>query len=337
MKKSTTTQETAEPTDNAFKLAQLRQYQALPLSAKIRLTEMRVREWYDANDGLVYVAFSGGKDSTVLLDIVWSIYPDVPAVFADTGNELNSILEFVKTYSDKVIWVKPKMSFEEVVKKYGYPVVNKEQAQRIYEARTTKSKELLDIRLNGYPSGSGKISNKWRFVIDAPFNVTSKCCKILKCSPSNIYGKETGRREMTAVMAGESRLRMQTYIKHGCNAFDLKSPAGRPMMFWGEQDVLSYLVNNSIPFAECYGLIEAQADGSLKCSGEQRTGCKFCLFGAHKDAENRIQRLARIEPESYRHAMEDLHYDKVMDFLGIEWRPLSDLDEQRELDFEGGE
>lgn len=43
-----------------------------------------IKEWYETFNGLVYVAFSGGKDSTVLLHLVRRLYPEVPAVFNNT-------------------------------------------------------------------------------------------------------------------------------------------------------------------------------------------------------------------------------------------------------------
>lgn len=49
---------------------ELRQRQSLPLEAKIILTQRRIREWYEAWEGEVYVSFSGGKDSTVLLHLM---------------------------------------------------------------------------------------------------------------------------------------------------------------------------------------------------------------------------------------------------------------------------
>ena len=60
---------------------ELQQMQSLPLSAKVVMTQQRIREWYEHWDGMVYVSFSGGKDSTVLLHLVRDMYPDVPAVF----------------------------------------------------------------------------------------------------------------------------------------------------------------------------------------------------------------------------------------------------------------
>ena len=46
----------------------LQTMQAAPLSAKIQMTKRRIRDWVNefGEDG-VYVSFSGGKDSTVLL------------------------------------------------------------------------------------------------------------------------------------------------------------------------------------------------------------------------------------------------------------------------------
>lgn len=57
---------------------------------------------------------------TALLHLVRSIYPEVPAVFVDTGLEFPEIKEFVKE-TENVTTIRPKMRFNEVVEKYGYP------------------------------------------------------------------------------------------------------------------------------------------------------------------------------------------------------------------------
>ena len=109
---------------------QLKQLQGLPLEVKIEKTKLRIREWYEHWDGEVYVSFSGGKDSTVLLHIVRELYPDVKAVFVDTGLEYPEIREFVKSI-ENVDWLKPKMTFKEVIEKYGYPVISKDVARNV--------------------------------------------------------------------------------------------------------------------------------------------------------------------------------------------------------------
>lgn len=131
----------------------LRQMQALPLSIKIRMTERRIREWVReyGEDG-VYVSFSGGKDSTVLLDIVRNRcgYTRIPAVFFDTGLEYPEIRDFVKTF-DNVEWLKPELTFKEVIQKYGYPFISKEvgsvvQGARSYLRDLKKRKTILTDR-----------------------------------------------------------------------------------------------------------------------------------------------------------------------------------------------
>ena len=49
---------------------ELKQLQSMPLEGKIMRSKRLIRDWYEANRGKVYVSFSGGKDSTVLLHIV---------------------------------------------------------------------------------------------------------------------------------------------------------------------------------------------------------------------------------------------------------------------------
>lgn len=120
---------------NKHTIDDLYQMQSLPLSAKIRMTEYRIKQWVDrfGEDG-VYVSFSGGKDSTVLLDIARKIFPDIKAVFVDTGLEYPEIRQFVKGF-DNVDWVRPKMTFKQVIEKYGYPFISKEVSECVFGAR----------------------------------------------------------------------------------------------------------------------------------------------------------------------------------------------------------
>lgn len=99
------------------------------------MTQQRIHEWVDhyGLDG-VYISFSGGKDSTVLLTIAREMYPDIKAVFSDTGLEFPEIREFVRTF-DNVDWVKPKMTFRQVIEKYGYPMISKEVSECVWGAR----------------------------------------------------------------------------------------------------------------------------------------------------------------------------------------------------------
>lgn len=116
-------------------LADLHQMQSLPLSAKIRMTKQRIKWWVDefGEDG-VYVSFSGGKDSTVLLHMAREEYPNLKACFSNTGIEFPEIVQFVKTFTNVDI-IKPKMTFMETVKKYGYPLISKEVSECVYGAR----------------------------------------------------------------------------------------------------------------------------------------------------------------------------------------------------------
>ncbi|MBR3646199.1 MAG: phosphoadenosine phosphosulfate reductase family protein, partial [Lachnospiraceae bacterium] len=116
-------------------LSELQTRQSYPLSLKIELTKQRIREWVNhfGEDG-VCISFSGGKDSTVLLDIARKMYPDLKAVYVDTGLEYLEIVNFVKS-KDNVDIVKPKISFKQVIDKYGYPFISKEVSECVQGAR----------------------------------------------------------------------------------------------------------------------------------------------------------------------------------------------------------
>ena len=118
-------------------LEDLKQKQAVPLNVKVRMTMARIREWVNefGEDG-VYVSFSGGKDSTVLLDIVRNKcgYKNIPAVFVDVPTQYPELRTFAQSF-DNVVTIRPKISFVEVCKKYGFPLISKEVSESVQGAR----------------------------------------------------------------------------------------------------------------------------------------------------------------------------------------------------------
>ena len=128
----------ADAVHDAKRLEELRK---LPLERKIQISQTRIIEWYNHYKGNVVVSFSGGKDSTVLLHLVRSIYPDVKAVFSNTGLEYPEIQRHVKSIGNVDI-VTPSMRFDQVISTYGYPLIGKEVAEAIYYARRIRSQDV---------------------------------------------------------------------------------------------------------------------------------------------------------------------------------------------------
>ena len=122
---------------------ELTMLQALPLELKVERTMQRIREWVDHwGKDHVYVSFSGGKDSTVLLHIVRQMYGDgIPAVFVNTGLEFPEIQRFVRKFPNVVV-LTPEMNFREVLTRCGYPVISKEVSKCVEETRKWCSKNL---------------------------------------------------------------------------------------------------------------------------------------------------------------------------------------------------
>lgn len=286
---------------------QLKQRQAEPLEIKEQMTAARIKAYYEKLNGEVYVSFSGGKDSTALLHQVRRIYPNVPAVFVDTGLEYPEIRDFVKTV-DNVAWLKPKMPFTQVIDKYGYPVISKENAQKIKDVRETKSEKLKNKRLYGDDKGNGKLSETWRFLINAPFKISDRCCHIMKKQPVKKYEKETGRSAIVGTMAADSRLRESSYLQHGCNSFEGRAMS-TPMAFWLECDVWDYIKKYGIEYSKIYDM------------GYTRTGCMFCMFGLHMDESNRFDMMKKTHPQIYNYCMDKLGLREVIRYCGIVSQP----------------
>ena len=319
----------------------LRYFQSMPLEVKLGLTRNRIREWVN-HYGVsgVYVSFSGGKDSTVLLHIVREMYPDVEAVFVNTGLEYPEIQQFVKSF-DNVTILRPKMRFDEVIRKYGYPIISKEISECVDQGRKALSRNdgTYNYRLqklqgtaldkDGNPSKYNQ--SKYEPLLYTDFIASSQCCSVMKKQPAKQYAKKTGKVPITAQMASESRLREQQWIKNGCNGFDMKAPISNPMSFWTEQDVLQYIKENNLPIASVYGeVVAGDEDGNeydstlfgdctYRTTGCNRTGCIFCAFGCHLEKEpSRFQRLKETHPRQYEYCIGGGEYVDGM------WQPNKD-------------
>ena len=323
-------------------IQELQMRQRLPLEIKIRMSQQRIREWISeyGEDG-VYISFSGGKDSTVLLHLVRELYPNVRAVFVDTGLEYPEIREFVKTF-DNVDIIRPKMTFKQVIEKYGYPFISKEVSQKVYENRRKPDGCTKKYFISAKEGGKEARYNlsKYKFLLQAPFSLTHKCCNVMKKDPVKKYEKETKRVRITGELAEESMQRVTAWLKQGCNAFDNTRPVSKPLSFWTEQDILRYIKENKIEICNVsvdvvvdYGSedqLSGQMDLSdlglmsdnrkLKTTGCDRTGCMFCMFGCHLESEPRLIRMKKTHPKQYDYIMRPkeqggLNYKEVIDWI----------------------
>lgn len=205
----------------------------------------------------------------MLLHIARQLYPDIPAVYVDTGLEFPEIRSFVLQHNNVEI-LKPKKNFRQVISDYGYPMISKEVSSNVYGARKYMRK-LLEYEAEGRTPETMKYSyamadmlgidrradrnNEWyqkllhgeipsdvirtpvrylimhgqyihtekgvptneyskmydksryKFFLEAPFELSSNCCSTMKKAPLKSYAKKYNKVPMTAQMASESRLR----------------------------------------------------------------------------------------------------------------------------------
>lgn len=293
---------------------QLKQRQGLPLNIKERYTERSIIDWYNFYSGQVYVSFSGGKDSTVLLHQVRKYRPDVPAVFCDTGLEHPQIRDYVKRV-ENVIWMKPRISFNKVIDIYGYPAISKKVARFIRDMQnpTNRNWNTRNLRLTGYNRKgifcpSQKCPKKWLKFVDSGIKISEQCCDFMKKEPFHRYQKETGRFPIIGVLAEESNMREKQYLNQGCNAFESKTnPISMPMAFWTTKDIFSYRDKYRLSFSKAY-------------ETESSTGCMFCMFGVHLEKEpNRFQRMKIYNPKYYDYCINKLGCGKVLNFMEVKY------------------
>lgn len=327
---------------------QFSQRKYLDWETKLVLSKKRIEEWHENWNGQVYVSYSGGLDSTVFLHMIRKVIgDDIPAVFSNTGLEYPEIVQFTRKARGEFLEIYPlkkdgkRESFRDVIIREGYPIISKETAAKVRKLRHGNlSKKYRNYLLNGDERGKlGMLAKKWQYLIGAPFDTSEKCCDVMKKRPFKKYNKETGRVPYIGVTQDESFQRERQYAHTGCNIYDGNTVKSQPLAFWTKQDILRYVVENDIEICSVYGDIRQDIERGYYLTGEQRTGCMFCAFGAHLETEpNRFQRMQSDYPRQYDFCMKPicqggLGMREVLEYVGIPYTTWEGLGQMTIEDF----
>lgn len=257
----------------------LRRLQKKPFAWKVDHAKDVIREFveHEGENG-VYVSFSGGKDSLVLLHLVRSIYPDVPAVFANTGVEFPEQVKFVRTFPN-VTELYPIKHFPKIIKEDGIVYPSKEVAMYIRDAKKGCRYAVNGLRgldTKGNENRYKARFKRWAYLMDSGVKISPVCCELMKERPLRDYEKMNGKSPIIGTRAEESFRRAVGWMKSGCNSFEGNHAKSTPLSLWKESDVLRYIDDNGLKMSPMY------TEG-----GMSRTGCMFCPVPiAHGDLTN---------------------------------------------------
>lgn len=175
---------------------------------------------------------------------------------------------------------------------------------------------LTGITNEGRYAKTWILAQKWRFLIDAPFKISNKCCYYMKETPVENWTKENGKASIVATLVEESQSRLNGYCKRGgCNSFDGQGES-TPFSFWTRQDILRYLYENNVEISKAYGEIAQDEDGNFYTTKAERTGCPICMFGMERDGTpNRFQRMYYEDNRRWQQAIFKWGYKEVLDFF----------------------
>ena len=319
------------------------QKQSLPYEAKVVHAMARAREFYDKLDGEVFCSVGGLDSITLLLFLRKYVDKNIPGVSASALEDKS--IQAVHRSLENMTYLKPLKSKVQVIREFGYPVISKEKAGKIellYNP-TEKNKTVRNAIMTGDTGEYGgwrkgtrmRLPQKWLNLFGgpenekygtnyktAPFKVSNKCCHYMKEKPADTYAKESGRFPYLGLMASEGGQRQRALMKHGCNYFGKTVTRSCPFAIFNRQDILQLAIDLDVPLPGIYGEIVRGADGTLRTTRAQRTGCTMCGFGIHIEKRpHRFDRLYEDSPKEWHFWMITMGWGEVLDYIGVGWRP----------------
>ena len=223
------------------------------------------------------------KDNQTFISVNRKI--GIPLISKQTAKSVSFVKRMMKKYN---------VSYETIMQHSEPTIENVEILKSLFGGLKS-----IPLYILGYTSSINKfdseyrIAKKWLPLINAPFEISDKCCEILK--HGNIPAKFKDYAMMTAEMAEESRSRLASYLQTGCNdALKHGGNKSKPMGPMTLQTVLRNIKENNIPLFSGYGEI-VEENGIYRTTGMYRTGCALCGFGLDF-IPNRFVELYKTEP-----------------------------------------
>lgn len=229
-----------------------------------------------------YISYSGGKDSTILSELVDMSIPTntIPRVYSNTGIELDMIEKFVldKSLKDsRIIMLKPSISIKETLEKYGYPFKNKIHAHcvHLYQNEPDRNmwKGYTGQRPEHWHSRECPKILKYQFTPNFNIKISDKCCYYMKELPLIKWARENNKKySMIGLMQEEGGRRMRS----SCLVFKGKKlNKFQPMVSltkeWEEWFINKFDIEICDIYKPPYNF--------------NRTGCKGCPFAINLQKE----------------------------------------------------
>ena len=241
-----------------------------------------------------YVAFSGGKDSTILSDLIDVALPGnkIPRVFFNTGIEYPQTRQFVLELGrndPRITFVLSRFNIRQVLEEHGYPFKSKEHSHKleVFREKGIWQREVeryLNDRESPYRCPTSLL---FQFTDDYPLKISDKCCDYLKKKPADDYSKESGR---TIRITGIRRAEKGRRNRAQCTVFQSstgKLKAFNPLNICPDEWMDWYVERMGLRLCDLY----------YPPFNFKRTGCMGCPFALNLQEELNV--LEREAPRTY--------------------------------------
>ena len=227
------------------------------------------------------LAYSGGGDSTVLLDIVCEMGYRPPLIYADSQMEYTSALPFVQDQADHygldLHVARAEITPQQCWQRYGFPMLGKMSARKWMQKHPAET---------------------WGFKIDV-----STCCRKMKIAPGRKLCKRLGCNAMLTGQRGGQDDLLRGLRAHRDGAIcelkqDLLTQVN-PLTGWTDLMLRRYTEQHRL------------AVNPERARGAMTIGCMYCGGGAQFDNSG-FRILRHTDPEAWRRMLKDYDFAPVI-------------------------